>query len=458
MSSRRSFLKQSGYLSLGFLGLNRLVHGNLRSTSGGYGPLVKDPNGIFDLPKGFSYKVISRVGNEMSDGLLVPGDPDGMAAFSARDGRVILVRNHELKANQLDVSPFGKENELLDQIDPSAFYDIADGKQPQIGGTTTIVYNPMTGKVEREFLSLTGTENNCAGGPTPWGSWITCEEATTRADTHFKFDHGYNFEVPATTDIKLADPIPLKDMGRFRHEAIAVEPKSGVIYQTEDTWDGLIYRFICNIPGKPAAGGRLQALVITGHEGWDTRNWAETGAQAFPHNKFFNVEWVDMDDVTSPKNDLRYRGNKMGAAVFARGEGIWYGNGEVYWACTNGGKIKMGQIFRYIPSPFEGTAREEEQPARLELFLESEDKEILKNADNLTVTSWGDLYIAEDSEAPCKLVGVTPEGECFDFAANNYNKSELAGVCFSPDEQIMFVNIQLTGLTLAISGPWDSRA
>lgn len=457
MESRRSFLKKSSYLSIGFLGLNRLVHGNL-TPGAGYGPLLPDPKGIFDLPKGFSYKVISTVGDVMSDGFLVPGDPDGMAAFGAEDGRVILVRNHELRPSQVDVSPFGKKNELLNKIDEKYVYDIADGKMPEIGGTTTLVYNPVNGRVEREFLSLAGTENNCAGGPTPWGTWITCEETETKADSHYKFDHGYNFEVPATTEISLADPVPLKAMGRFRHEAIAVEPKSGVIYETEDQWDGLIYRFIPNVPGKPAEGGKLQALVVTGHAGWDTRNWEDTGAPEFPEGTFFNVEWVDMDDVESPNGDLRYRGHKKGAAVFARGEGMWYGNGEIYWACTNGGTIKMGQIFRYIPSPYEGTEREKEQPGRVELFLESESKEILKNADNLTVADWGDLFIAEDSEAPCKLVGVTPDGTCYDFAANNYNKSELAGVCFSPDGHTMFVNIQGTGQTLAITGPWGSRA
>lgn len=71
---------------------------------------------------------------------------------------------------------------------------------------------------------------------------------------------------------------------------------------------------------------------------------------------------------------------------------------------------------------------------------------------------WGDLFIAEDADMPCKLVGVTPEGSCFDFAANPYNDSELAGCCFSPDGKILFVNIQGTGQTLAISGPWEARA
>ena len=458
LASRRTFIKQAGFLSLGFLGLGRLNANMGTGSTAGYGPLLPDPNGIFDLPKGFSYNIISKIGEKMDDGLIVPGDPDGMAAFGLENGRIALICNHELNASQLDKSPFGPKNELLSKVAKEDLYDYADGKKPSIGGTTTIIYNPKTGKKESQFLSLAGTENNCAGGPTPWGSWVTCEETSQKADGHFKEDHGYNFEVPLTTKPELAKPVALKEMGRFRHEAIAVDPKSGIVYQTEDVWDSLIYRYIPNVPGQLHKGGKLQALVINENKGWDTRNWSEPGAKPFPKNVSFETSWVDIDDPESPEDNLRYQGRNKGAAVFARGEGMWYGEGEVYFACTNGGAIRMGQVFRYKPSPYEGTERETEAPGKVELFLESEDKDVLKNCDNLCVANWGDLYLAEDSEAPCKLVGVTPEGNCFDFAANNYNGSELAGCCFSPDGEHLFVNIQGTGLTLAITGPWDTRA
>ena len=444
-------------MTLGFTGLGSLNAGIQTSPARGYGPLLKDPKGIFDLPKNFSYKVISKAGDHMSDGFLVPGDPDGMAAFGLQDGRVGLVRNHELNASQLDKSPFGPKNELLSKIPSSDLYDIADGKKPSIGGTTTLIYNPKTGKTDSEFLSLAGTENNCAGGPPPWGTWITCEETAQKADSHFKADHGYNFEVPVTSIPALAKPIPLKEMGRFRHEAIAVDPKSGIVYETEDVWDSLIYRYIPNEPSKLYKGGKLQALVINAVPGWDTRNWSEPGAKPFPKNQAFETSWIDIDDPESPEDNLRYQGRDKGAAVFARGEGMWYGDGEIYFACTNGGPIRMGQVFKYTPSPYEGTGLEKQKPGKVELFLESEDKDVLKNCDNLCVAPWGDLFIAEDSEAPCKLVGVTPQGTCFDFGANHYNASELAGCCFSPDGEILFVNIQATGLTLAISGPWNTR-
>lgn len=457
-SSRRQFLKQTGFLSLGFMGLGRLnAIGGAKADSFGYGPLVKDPKRIFDLPKGFTYRVISQKGTSMADGLFVPGDPDGMAAFALEDGRVALICNHELKSEEVGKSPYGPNNELLSRIPAEDLYDYADGQLPAIGGTTTLIYNPATGKTETQFLSLAGTVNNCAGGPTPWGSWVSCEETNQRADGHHKHDHGYNFEVPLTDRPARAKPVPLKAMGRFNHEAIAVEPKSGIVYQTEDRWDGLIYRFIPNTPGKLHEGGRLQALAIKEHPSWDTRNWSEPGAKPFPQRKSFQTYWIDIENVESPEDDLRYQGSDKGAAVFARGEGMWYGDGEVYFACTNGGPIRMGQVFRYTPSPYEGTQRESERPGTVELFVESKDKDVLKNCDNLTVAPWGDLFIAEDSDMPCKLVGVTPEGTCFDFAANSYNESELAGCCFSPDGNILFVNIQAPGLTLAISGPWEAR-
>ncbi|MGJ3243428.1 MAG: alkaline phosphatase PhoX [Opitutales bacterium] len=465
---RREFLKKSGFVAAGFMGLKNLMHaapGSAAGASGspagpmktiaGYGPLVPDPAKIFDLPEGFTYSVISRAGDEMDDGLLVPGDADGMAAFPGPDGRILLVRNHELNPGDRAKSGFGPNHERLGRIAPEKLYDAGSSEGPMFGGTTNIVYNPKTMQAERVYTSLAGTENNCAGGPTPWGSWVTCEETTTPKSQFWKRDHGYNFEVPADAD-GTVDPVPLKAMGRFRHEAIAVDPKSGIVYQTEDMGDGLIYRFIPKTKGKLAEGGTLQALMVEGQPSRDTRNWKDTGEPTFPAQAFFNTRWVDLRDVEAPRDDLRFRGFRAGAARFARGEGMWYGNGEVYWACTNGGPIGAGQIFRYIPSPYEGQQREKDIPGRLELFLESTDRDVLKNADNLCIAPWGDVIIAEDSDQPCRLVGVTPEGAAYTFAANSYNGSELAGCCFSPDGQTLFVNIQKTGLTLAVTGPWSN--
>ena len=110
-------------------------------------------------------------------------------------------------------------------------------------------------------------------------------------------------------------------------------------------------------------------------------------------------------------------------------------------------------MFRYKPSQFEGTSREDEQPAKLELFAEPNNKDILKYCDNLTVAPWGDVILSEDDDHPF-LVGITPTGEYYKLGENVGFQSELAGCVFSPDGSTLFVNMQHAGLTLAIEGPW----
>jgi secreted PhoX family phosphatase len=166
------------------------------------------------------------------------------------------------------------------------------------------------------------------------------------------------------------------------------------------------------------------------------------------------VTWIDLDDVESPEDDLRFRGFASGAARFARGEGMWYGRGAIYFACTNGGSEKKGQIWKYTPSPDEGKPEESREPGRLELFVEPNDGTLVENADNLTMAPWGDLIVCEDGSEQQFLVGVTPEGEIYKFARNAMNTSELAGATYSPDGSTLFVNIQSPGITLAITGPW----
>ena len=298
------------------------------------------------------------------------------------------------------------------------------------------------------------------GGPTPWGSWITCEEASdregeNRVDGERVFcqkDHGYNFEVPATSGIQLQAAVPLKAMGRFRHEAVAVDPETGIVYQTEDTDDGLIYRFIPNVKGQLSKGGRLQALAVVERPSLDTRNWEATPAMR--PRQTVAVRWIDVEDVESPQDDLRLRGFAAGAARFARGEGMWYVKGEIFFACTSGGHAKLGQIWRYTPSAKEGSSEETQTPGTLELFVEPNDSNLVVNADNLTAAPWGDLIVCEDrSGDDVRLVGVTPEGQLYTFANNNAN-TEFAGATFSPDGSTLFVNLQHTGQTLAITGPW----
>jgi len=459
MPNRRQLLKAAATTGA-FAALRPVLAEPARANSGipvGTGPfppLAADPGRLLDLPAGFRYRVISRMGETMSDGLLVPGNHDGMAAFDAGGGRVALVRNHELDMTEQSMSPFGPDLARLDGFDRSRIYD--PGRSvPAPGGTTTIIYDPATGRVERHLLSLAGTERNCAGGPTPWGSWLTCEETVERAGGSRTVDHGWVFEVPASANGPV-QPVPLRALGRFNHEAAAVDPRTGIVYLTEDEGDGLFYRMLPARPGALHEGGRLQALALADWAGpADTRNW-NSNEPALPQRQALDVRWVDLQDTDAPDGDLRLRGAAAGAAVFARGEGIWFGDDAVYFACTSGGAATAGQIFRYRPAADEGGAAESTAPGQLELFIESTDRRVLDSADNLTVTPWGDLLVCEDGDTRCSLVGVTPSGDIYHFAENAYSDSELAGVCFAPDGRTLFVNLQEHGVTLAVHGPFPT--
>jgi secreted PhoX family phosphatase len=469
--TRRHFLASAAATALGFSALQQyaacspvLEH---LPVATGYGPLLRDPQRILDLPVGFSYRVISRTGDEMGDGLLVPGKPDGMAAFPApgdTTGRYcVVVRNHELEPNAAGLSPFGRDGKRLEALSPDdrgRLFDPGYGYTPGLGGTTTMLIDlndPVRPRVDKEFLSLAGTVRNCAGGPTPWGSWITCEETVLGVTQKTERSHGYNFEVPADPASGLVDPVPLEAMGRFMHEAVAVDPRTGVVYQTEDIADGLIYRFVPDVPGDLRAGGRLQALAVIDRPSLDSRNWGQTIVRV---GDTLPVRWIDVRDPSNPNDEMKLEGFADGATRFARGEGMWFGdagNGSaVYFACTNGGRRKKGQIWRYEPSPAEATPGEAQAPGKLVLFAEPNHGEVVDNCDNLTINPHGGLIVCEDGGGEQFLRGLTADGKLYPFARNARGDSEFAGACFDPTGRVLFVNVQHRGLTLAVTGDWTA--
>ncbi len=440
MITRRTFIQSIALAAAGTRQSAARPHDKL-------GPLRADPNGILDLPAGFEYRVILRQGDEMDDGLLVPARADGMAAFERDDGLVALVCNHENHPSM--GSAFGPGNERLDRIDRGRLYDPGAGRTPGTGGTTTVVYDVGIHKVVSRHLSLAGTEVNCAGGPTPWGSWLSCEECFENPGKSWEKNmviererrHGYVFEVPASAT-EPVEPEPIRAMGRFEHEAAAIDPVTGAVYMTEDRFESLVYRYIPAVPGELHRGGRLQALAVAEQSSFDTRNWR--GESPLEVGRWLATRWIDLDDVDPEANDLRLRGADAGAAIFARGEGLCYADGGLFFTATIGGPELLGQVFEYDLAG----------DGRLRLLAESSRDGLLKNGDNLTMSPWGDLIVCEDTANHCGLVGITPGGVQYPLADNAYTDSELAGACFSPDGSTLFVNVQDRGLTLAITGPW----
>ena len=258
------------------------------------------------------------------------------------------------------------------------------------------------------------------------------------------------FEVAAGESTGLVDPVPLTAMGRFNHEAAAVDPNTGFVYMTEDRGDGALYRFVPEVPGKLFEGGTLQALKVKDLRALNTSNHA-AGTQ-IPVGSRFEVEWVTLQNVSSPGDDLRLQAAAKGAAVFTRGEGMWYGLDSVYFACTDGGFDRTGQVWRLRLNKSDPAG--DAAGATLELFIEPKNPVALQNADNLTVSPTGDLFVCEDGTGADFVVGVSPLGQTYRFARNRLNLGEMAGVTFSPDGRWLFVNIQSPGRTLAITGPW----
>lgn len=411
----------------------------------GYGPLgpVEDETTglpLLHLPSGFRYRSLAWTGDAMDDGTRAPGAPDGMAAFAGDAGLVQIIRNHELSPGPA--------------FAPTLAYDAAAA-----GGTTTLTFDPAAGRLRGVRASLAGTLRNCAGGPTPWRSWLTCEETVLGpgdSATALTRPHGYVFDVPLNGPPTRE---PLLDMGRFVHEAVAVDPRSGVVYETEDARRAGLYRFTPRVYGQLARGGVLEMLAVDGRPRLDLRQRQRVGVR-------YGIHWVRIpdpskahDDAGSPAGGGVFgQGLARGGAVFARLEGAWYAGGRVFVTSTDGGGAKMGQVWELDVDQQE-----------LRLVFESPGPQVLNMPDNLTVSPRGGLVLCEDGTAnPC-VHGLSRDGRIFRFARNNvrlagernglsgdFTNSEFAGATFSPDGDWLFVNIQNPGITLAITGPWGA--
>ena len=438
-------------------------------TMGPLGPPLPTPDEatgleLLKLPPGFRYRSFGWTGDDMLGGISTPPLHDGMGVIRQLGRWLVLVRNHEVNGGQ----PFGGSRTV---------YSPAAG-----GGTTNLIFNLRRGRWVRAFASLSGTQRNCTGGITPWGTWLTCEEvAATHTTAGGAFPHGYVFEVGP----RGGSPKPLKAMGRFSHEAVAVDPSNGIVYETEDGPSAAgdegsgFYRFHSRVPGRLARGGRLEMLKVAGHDQFDFRALPCDGT-------VFDVEWVDIhypDPVVGWGQPSVFRqGFEAGGASFRRLEGCWFGQEKIFFVSTDGGPFTPsgggeGQIYQYDP-----------RRQTLEIVFASPHPEVLENPDNIVVAPNGWLLLCEDNTGPRvdgsnqpfnqgeRLIFLDRRGQVFDFAFNNldftaaglgpfrrpsgalfeqdHRQSEWAGATFSPDGTWLFVNIQTPGITFAITGPW----
>jgi uncharacterized protein len=455
--SRRSLLQGGTAVSL-VLALQSLkprasfAHKKFSPDYGPLAPVNDQTTGLplLSLPEGFTYQSYGWTGDEMADGIATPGAHDGMAVVGVRGSRIYLVRNHELSG---PAAAFGPASITYDPLAE--------------GGTTNLVYDLRAQEWLESFSSLSGTVRNCAGGPTVWGSWLTCEETTEGVQEGYEKTHGWIFEVPGAKKMP-ADAIPLKDMGRFSHEAVAVDPVTGWVYETEDRTPSGFYRYMPKAYADLAAGGKLQMLKVAGERAVDLTGEIANGTE-------YDVEWVDITDperTHDEPNDgggVVAQGIDQGGAFFARLEGAWYDSGVIYFTSTSGGAAEEGQIWCYDP-----------RREKLTMIYESPEALVLNNPDNITVSPRGGILLCEDGGGVTdgadsfrrfeSLIGLSPDGYVFSFAENNivletspngvvepgdYREREWAGATFSPDGRILFVNIQTPGVTFAITGPWN---
>ncbi|HEU0164799.1 MAG TPA: alkaline phosphatase PhoX [Thermomicrobiales bacterium] len=433
--------------------------------SAGFGDLVPDPKGRLALPEGFSYTEISPAGSKLTNGDLVPDWHDGSAAFPGADGNIILIRNHEITYEP-------KEDPSILRVPASKPYD-----SEAMGGTTAVVIAPDRTVVE-SFVASSGTLSNCAGGATPWGTWLTCEEVTSKIlldedEITTKLPHGYVYEVDPSDPEGELSRTPIKDMGTFSHEAVGFDTETGIIYLTEDgdtdasdtdpskdTGGSFLYRFTptdkSQKPGALQKGGKLESLKAV-------KAPTTNDADLLDQGNTLSVTWVEVD-----KDDTTADALAKGCLHFNRLEGASFAAGTLWFCDTNGGEQRLGQIFRYTP-----------KTNMLELFYEGTDGAgypgsdagtdfaRLESPDNITVAPWGDIIVAEDGGGVNRLIGFTPDAESYVMALHNLPyptleeeglpvnfQSEVTGPTFSPDGKTLFFNVQYPGTTFAVWGPF----
>jgi len=428
---RRTLLQRGAVLAGAALAGPSILAGRAGAVAPGYGPLSPAAGGLLSLPAGFSYRVVDMTGDPfpgLADGQ--PEAPDGQAFFPHPTNRKLwrTLRNHEVGSG-------------------TALGDLGKAYDEGVAGSVAIYdIDPATMTPVKKQLVASGLLWPCSGGATPRKTWLACEEGTHFTGTAaLEKRHGYVFEIPSNATGQIT-PTPLTAMGRFVHEAAVTDPKTGIVYMTEDDTPAGFYRFVPNDKNDLAAGGRLEMLGIQGKPGYDLRKHETVGVD-------LRTTWIPIPDVdpelenTGPAARVAQQGIDRGAALFDYLEGEDFKNGAVTFASAYGGDQNHGQIWRYTP----GTGR-------LRLLYETHNRDILDTPDNVAVSPRGAVLICEDGYPRNHLRGLNPDGQLFDFAENllDGGGSEFTGPVYTPDGKTLMVSIQRPGIMLAITGPWGT--
>lgn len=450
------------------------------SRSALFPPLYSKTGDLLALPTGFSYQVVAISGKtEIHDGTgkiigKTPERPDGTSSVE-HQGRLRLIQNHEGSPGAQYPVPLVKGT-------------IYDRGAP--GGGCTVIETTRNGRRLSEWVGLSGTYSNCAGGPTPWGSWLTCEETEAKAGTGtLEKDHGYVFEVFAGGPAEQS-PLPIKAWGRAAHEAVVIEPSRTRAYLTEDASGptGLLYRWSAQ-PGyrlrphiaqslKPN-DGTLQALAVLTGDGSVLPDLAYVTAAQI--GRPFATKWVTVPDRHATTISLRKQFTDGQVTHSKKLEGAWGDRHGMYFVASfafgasdlpaNATKHD-GQLWHYDYSrqtltlvayfPYnevlhnETPGWETSLGASLDLAFDG--------PDGCHVSPYGDLILTEDGNTANHVLSWNRETgaqaiarnlivlEQNDLGGNLY--SEMTGPNFSPDGSTLFANVQEPGHVFAIRGPW----
>jgi len=407
--SRRAFVRRAvaSATTLGlFPYLSALAAPQSGGVAAGLGPdpfadidqlLPPDAQGIC-LPPGWTSRIVAFSGRRPASQSSYRWHPfpDGGATFAWPDGGWVYLNNSEV---------------------------------PWRGGVGALRFD-VDGNVVDAWAVLSGTTCNCAGGATPWKTWLSCEE----------FGLGRVWECDPLQRHESGRALPA--LGIFAHEAVAVDPERRVLYMTEDDGDGRFYRFVPSAndwpEGSPRAAlreGRLQVLRMSGFG--DGLVPSDVVDVSIP----FAVEWADVEMPWAPQAQVRAMlGADAPGVVFKGGEGVWYAEGAVHFSTKGDDRIWRYDIVA-------GTLK-----TIYDFATASGDDKVLSGVDNLTLSPWGDVLVAEDG-GNMELCVIRPDGTVRAvLRVVGQDRSEITGLAFSPDFSRLYFNSQRGGLNGAGEG------